>query len=164
VAVYTAADAPQREGHLNRFIERIRTFVVTEEYVDTDDLVRRVRRRLQELADEAVSPWVKLNELVFRADEIDDSGATITIRARTDDEIAHRLEVVRDQGYGRTRMPFVYGDRVRAGQLNTLRRTVRAGGATQITIELTQVQAPQPPLSFSPLSSLKRKTGTSSPV
>jgi Domain of unknown function (DUF4062) len=29
LALYTAADAPGREGHLNRFIERIRTFVTT---------------------------------------------------------------------------------------------------------------------------------------
>jgi hypothetical protein len=43
-----------------------------------------------------------------------------------------------------TRMRFVYDDRVRDGQLSTLRRTVRAGGATEITIELTQVHAPQP--------------------
>jgi hypothetical protein len=90
-----------------------------------------------------VSPWVKLDDLVFRADEIDDEGATITIRARANDEIAHRLEQIRDQRYGHQRLRFVY-DRVREGQLNGLRRTVRAGGATEITIELAQAAAPQP--------------------
>jgi hypothetical protein len=62
VAVYTAAEAPRREGHLNRFIERVRTFVTTESYRDIADLDRRVRRRLHELAAEALSPWVKLGD------------------------------------------------------------------------------------------------------
>lgn len=143
VVVYAAADAPTREGHLNRFIERLRTFIVTESYADVDDLVRRAGRRLQELADEAISPWVKLDDFVFRADEIEDAGTTITVRARASDEIAHRLEALRDQGYGRRRVRFVYGDRVREGELSAMRRTVRAGGATEITIELTQMRQPQ---------------------
>jgi len=143
VAVYTAASAAGREGHLNRFIDRVRTFVVTENYADLEDLVRRVRRRLRELADEAVSPWVKLGDLVFRADEVDDAGNTITVRARTSDEIAHRLETIRDQQYGRQRLHFVYRARVVEGELSGFRRVIRAGGADEITIELTQVSAPQ---------------------
>jgi hypothetical protein len=142
IAVYAAAHAPAREGHLNRFVDRIRTFVVTENYTDVNDLVRRVRRRLGELADEAVSPWVKLDDFVFRADEIDDTGNAITIRARANDEIVQRLEQIRDQRYGRQRLRFIH-DRVREGELPTLRRTVRAGGATEITIELASVSAPQ---------------------
>jgi hypothetical protein len=142
VAVYIAAGALGREGHLNRFIDRVRTFVVTENYADADDLVRRVQRRLQELGDEAVSPWVKLDELIFRADEIEDAGATITIRARASDEIAHRLEQIRDESYGRQPVRFVY-DRVREGELRGLHRTVRSGGTTEITIELAQAGAPQ---------------------
>lgn len=143
VAVYSAASAPGREGHLNRFLDRVRTFVVTENYADAEDLVRRVRRRLRELADEAISPWVKLGDLVFRADEIDDAGNMITARARTSDEIAHRLETIRDQRYGRQRLRFVYRARVVEGELSGFRRTIRAGGADEITIELTRVSAPQ---------------------
>lgn len=55
VAVYTAVEAPGREGHLNRFIERVHTLVTTESYRDPADLDRRVRRRLRELAAEALS-------------------------------------------------------------------------------------------------------------
>ncbi len=128
---------------MNRFIDRVRTFVVTECYGDVDDLVRRVRRRLQEFGDEAVSPWVKLGDLVFRADEIDDAGQSITIRARAGDEIAHRLEAIRDQQYGRPRLRFVYSGRVADAELSGFRRTVRAGGGTEITIELTQARPAQ---------------------
>jgi Domain of unknown function (DUF4062) len=143
IAAYPAASAPGREGHLARFIDRIRTFIVTEDFRDAGDLERRVRRRLHELAAEALSPWVKLGELVFRADEIDDAGATVTLRARSGDEIARRLESLRDQQFGRARQRFVYLGRVGEGEVSTVRRTVRAGGANEITVELTQVRPPQ---------------------
>ena len=142
VAVYTAADAPGREGHLNRFIERVRTFVTTESYRDIADLDRRVRRRLHELAAEALSPWIKLGDHVFRADLIADHGETVTITARLNDEIAHAFEAMREQ-WGRPRLKLTYGTRVVEGEVGAVRRTVRAGGTHQIEIELARVQPPQ---------------------
>jgi len=143
VTVYTAADAPGREGHLIRFIERVRTFVTTESYRDIADLDRRVRRRLHELSAEALSPWVKLGDYVFRADLIADHGETVTITARLSEEIAHAFEAMRDQRWGRPRLKLTYGTRVVEGEVGTVRRTVRAGGADQIEIELVRVQPPQ---------------------
>jgi hypothetical protein len=143
LAVYTAAEAPGREGHLNRFIERVRTFVTTESYRDIPDLGRRVRRRLHELAAEALSPWVKLGEHVFRADLIADHGETVTITARLSDEIAHALEAMRDRQWGRPRLKLTYGSRVVEGEVGGLRRTVRAGGSDEIEIELVRVQPPE---------------------
>ncbi len=63
IAVYTAATRPARDGHLNRFIERVHTVVTTESYRDIADLDRRVRR-LHALAAEALSPRVKLGDYV----------------------------------------------------------------------------------------------------
>lgn len=143
VAVFTAADAPGREGHLNRFIERVRTFVTTERYRDIADLDRRVRRRLHELAAEALSPWIKLSDYVFRADLIADHGETVTMTARLEDEIAHAFEAMRDQQWGRPRLKLTYGTRVVEGEVGAVRRTVRAGGTDQIEIELGRVQPPQ---------------------
>lgn len=142
VNVYVAGQAPGREGHLSRFIERVRFFVTTEDYADPDDLARRVRRRLEELAAEALSPWIKLGELVFRADEIEDTGATIVIRARASEEIAHQLEARRDQRYGRTSLRFVSRSRVGNGELAGVQRTTRAAGPEELTVELTRVQPP----------------------
>jgi hypothetical protein len=127
---------------LTRFIERVRFYTTTENYADVDDLARRLRRRLQELAAEALSPWVKLGELVFRADEVDDAGATVIVRARVSDEIAHQLETLRDQRYGRTRLRFVHRSRVVEGELANLRRTTRAEGTDELTAELTEVRPP----------------------
>lgn len=144
VGVFVSADAPGREGHSARFIERVRFFITTENYSDADDLARRVRRRLHELAAEALSPWVKLDELVFRADQVDDAGDTVTVRARVSDEIAHHLESARDRRFGTTRLRFVHRGRVVEGDLAGVRRTTNASGADELTIELARVERAQP--------------------
>jgi uncharacterized protein DUF4062 len=144
VNVWVAENAPAREGHLSRFInERLRVFITTESFSDTADLARRVRRRLTELAAEDLSPWVKVDELVFRADEIDDRGSSLAIRARLDSELLHRLETIRDEQYSRTRHRLAYGDRVVEGELAGLQRRTRAGGSSEVTLEFAQVAPPQ---------------------
>lgn len=142
VNVYVAANAPRREGALSRFIERVRFFVTSENYSDAEDLARRVQRRLEELASEALSPWIKLGDFVFRADEVVDAGNTITIRARVSEDIAHQLEALRDRRHGRERVRFVSRSRVAEGVAAGVRRTTRAGGAEELTIELSNVQPP----------------------
>ena len=144
VAVYNAAEAPGREGHLRRFLERVRVFVTTESYDDPDDLARRVRRRLHELAAEALSPWVKLGNYVFRADLIDDGGDTVLVRARTHEEIATAFEAMRDHQWSRERLRLTYGTRVVDGELAAVRRTTRAGGVSELELTLGSVAVPQP--------------------
>lgn len=142
IAVYVNAAAPGREGALARFIERIRFFITTETYNDSADLARRVRRRLEELAAEALSPWIKLDDYVFRADEIVDSGDAISIRARVSEEIAHRLEVLRDQRFTSVSLCFVSRSRVVEADLAGVERTTRAAGAEELTITLSGVRRP----------------------
>jgi len=135
--VLTAADAPGREGHLARFIDRVRF-----NYVDADDLTRRVRRRLHELAAEALSPWVKLGDFVFRAEHITEDGNTVTVRTRVSEEISFQLEALRDQRHARRRLRFVHRSRVVDAELTEVRRTTSAGGVDELTLELAQ---PRPP-------------------
>lgn len=144
VTVFVAASAPGREGHLRRFIDgRVRTFLTTEDYEDANDLARRVKRRLHELAAEALSPWVKLGEYVFRADEIDEDGKTATIHAHVSDEVAHRLEAMRDQPYNRQNIRLAYRNRVIDAVLIGVRSTTRVAGAPELTIDLGQVSLPR---------------------
>jgi hypothetical protein len=102
-----------------------------------------VRRRLHELVAEALSPWVKLGDHVFRADLIADHGETVTITAKLSDEVTHALEAMRDRDWGRPRLKLTYGSRVVEGEVGALRRTVRAGGSDEVEIELVRVQPPQ---------------------
>ena len=116
--------------------------MTTETFSDAADLGRRVQRRLQELAAEAVCPWVKLGDLVFRADEIVEGRETATSRARTDEEIAHRLQELSDQRFGRLALRFTYAGRVLDTSLATVRRVTRAGGGSEVEIELEEVRIP----------------------
>ncbi|MBA3366035.1 MAG: DUF4062 domain-containing protein [Actinobacteria bacterium] len=143
ILVYVAADESTREGHLRRFIDRVRVFVTTESYAGVDDLVRRLRRRLHELAAERLSPWVKLGRYVFRADLIDDSGDTVSLQARVSEDIAHALEQARDRRWGRERMRLTYASRVVEGEIAAVRRTTRAGGASMLEVRLERVTPPQ---------------------
>ncbi len=143
INVYVAAQASGREGALTRFVERIRFFVTTEDYGDAEDLMQRVQRRLNDLAAEALSPWVKLGDYVFRADEIVDTGDRITIRARVSDEVAYQLQTRGNQALGRQRLRFVSRNRVAEGDIVGVQRTTRAGGADELTTELRNVQQPQ---------------------
>ena len=102
-----------------------------------------MERRLNELAGEALSPWVKLGDLVFRADEIDDRGEAITVTARVSEEVAHRLETLRGDRFTRSRVRFVHRSRVRDGELMSIRRTTRATGADEVAVELGAVRFPE---------------------
>jgi hypothetical protein len=142
VGMYVAADSRHREGALSRFIDRVRYSLTTENYTDAADLARRVSRRLDELAAEALSPWIKIGDLVFRADEIFDTGEAITVRARVSEEIAHHLESLRDGRHGRQRVVYVSRTRVATAEIGGVLRTTRAGGPEELTVELVAVKTP----------------------
>jgi hypothetical protein len=143
VNVYVASNARNREGALSRFLDRVRFFVTTESYANDADLAHRVGRRLEELAAEALSPWIKLGDFVFRADEITDAGSTITIRARVSEEISHQVSALRDNPYRRERLNFASRTRVATCELGGAKHTIRAGGADEITVELTKIEPPR---------------------
>jgi hypothetical protein len=143
VVVFTAEDGAGREGLLTHFInDRLRVFLTTENYADADDLARRVRRRLQELGAEALSPWVKLGDLVFRADEIIEDATTCLVKLQTNEDVAYRVNALRDQQYGRRQLRLSYEPRVIDGELTDVRRTVRSGGRSELQVTLSRLQLP----------------------
>lgn len=143
VVVFTAEDGASREGLLTHFInDRLRVFLTTENYADADDLARRIRRRLQELGAEALSPWVKLGELVFRADEIVEDATSCVISFQTNEDVAYRVGTLRDQQYGRRQLRLSYESRVIDGELTDVRRTVRSGGRSELQVTLSRLQLP----------------------
>lgn len=143
VAVYVSAESPKREGHLRRFIDRIQVFLATENYSDAADLSRRLSRRLDELASEALAPWVKLGDYVFRADLIDDHGETLLLRARASSDVGFGVEQLRGQQWGRTRVRLTYEAGVVDGEVGSVRRTTSAGGTSTLEVALERVTRPQ---------------------
>jgi hypothetical protein len=83
---------------------------------------------------------VKVHDVIVAVDELDDTGETITLKGRLDDDTHRRLDALRRRGYGTTRVRFVSANRVADADLHQLRRTTRAG-ATETAIELTRAEA-----------------------
>jgi hypothetical protein len=146
IQIWIAASAPQRDAPLVRLInDRLRVFHTTEDYVATEDLAERVERRLHKLAAEALSPWVKVGDLVFRADVIEDNGSEATIHAQASREIVRALEALRPgaSGYGQTETRFAYEHAVWNCRLASVSTRVVASGWSEVTLELEQLQRPR---------------------
>jgi Domain of unknown function (DUF4062) len=95
MAIWTLA-APDREGHEQSFLDEVRTFYVAPEFRMAADLQRQVEERLRAIAAEDLAPWCKLENVIFRAMEVEDRGSTIQVTAR-----------VRFAARGSAAMPFV---------------------------------------------------------
>jgi len=85
IAVWVAADGAGRQGDARDFVDELRAFHTTGTYADVDSLVRSVRSRLLEMAADEDSPWVKIGNVVFRAESIEDDGRNLVISMQTRD-------------------------------------------------------------------------------
>jgi hypothetical protein len=84
--------------------------------------------------------WVKINDLIFGVDELDDAGEVISLKGRLDEDVSRRLDGLRESGYGNTRVRFVSATRVADAELKLVRRTTRAG-QTETVIELERAES-----------------------
>jgi hypothetical protein len=142
ISVWVAQDDTERDGSLINFIEDLRIFHVTGSFDDSEDFSSKLERRLRTLAAESVCPWVKLDEYVFRAEEIDHRSSEITLVAVIHPEIGRKIEAL-TQGWNRRSIRLAYGDVVVEAELDAVERTVRAGQPTQTTIRLVRPSSPR---------------------
>lgn len=89
--------------------------------------------------DDVESLWVKVDDMVFEAESVEDTGATITISGRFDQDTARRLERLRPSNFGGSRVRVVHGDRVVDASVRRLRRSDRAR-RSDIDLELDRVE------------------------
>lgn len=75
VSVWSTED--DLDGRQRDFLEAVRVFHTTGSYGSPEDLGAKVERRLREMAAEALSPWVKVCNAVFRATKVTDDGASV---------------------------------------------------------------------------------------
>lgn len=135
VSVWSGED--DLDGRQRDFLEVVRVFHTTGSYGSPDDLGAKVERRLREMAAEALSPWVKVGNAVFRATKVTDDGTSVLISARIrDNAVAASLEARRpNQSFGRntdSRITWPGGtSRVR---VTGVRVEVGAGRARTVTV------------------------------
>ena len=121
-----AADC-ERDGRQGDFLDEVRVFHTTGSYSSPDELSTRVERRLRTIAAEALTPWVKIGNVVFRAQSVRDDGENITVVGRIQDNtIAASLEARRPgsplRGAADTRLTWSGGTsrtRISAVQVET---------------------------------------------
>jgi hypothetical protein len=75
----------EHDGRQNDFVEEVGVFNTYGSYGDDEELTKGVVRRLQDLASEAVCPWAKLGQVVFRTTLVRSTGGTILVEATTRD-------------------------------------------------------------------------------
>lgn len=82
---------PQRD-----FLDEVRVFRTTGSYLAPNDLADGVSARLRVLAAEALSPWVKVGNAIFRGRRVVYDGTRLVIEARVrDDGVIAALEALR---------------------------------------------------------------------
>lgn len=132
LAVWAQRDV-DREGQQQSFLHDVQTFNVTGEFTGPADLTADVRRRLESIAAEEQSPWVKLGNLIFRANQIQIARDKAVLSATIKDAaIADALSSM-DSQWGTRDRTFAWAKGVydaRVSRVESVSRTVRAQNFT----------------------------------
>lgn len=148
ISVWVRDDGADRQGDARDFIDEVRVFHTTGSFANADDLVRRVRARLVEIASDDLAPWVKLGVVVFRADRVTDRGSQVRVEATVrDPAVAEALAALRP-GQWRRVEPVIFTDHTTSRPVHvegvTMTRTTRSSHG----FELDLTADTQPTTSF----------------
>jgi hypothetical protein len=113
IAVWVAADHGDRQGNARDFVAELQVFHTTGAYTTVPSLTQSVEERIREIAAEEDAPWVKLDEIVFRARSIEDNGQQVTTTAQTRDRaVANAIQALRPVDHARSSqpVPLTFGD------------------------------------------------------
>jgi Domain of unknown function (DUF4062) len=132
----------EMDGAQRDLIQGARNLYTTSSWSDPPDLGQRVRRRLEDLAAEELTPWVRVGRAVFRATEIVNDGRSISITAEVRTDAVHtELVRLRDQRAGS--LPFaspIDARNVRLAELST--RTLSTIGHEERLVLTAEEQRP----------------------
>lgn len=144
IAVWTLATG-EREGPQQSFVDEVRTFYVAPSFTTADDLRSKVEDRLRDIAAEDLAPWCKLENVVFRATEVEDRGDTIEVKARVrDDAVARALEEMRGDRFERgIRAQFTWSGRSKYVKVAGVHVTTTSGKSKLFCIDLDLEEAPR---------------------
>jgi len=136
IAIWSADDGSARQGDARDFLAEVRTFHTVGTWTDPEQLPASVVTRMRELAAEADSPWIKLGDLVFRADAIVDDGRTLQIEMNSrDSEALGALESLRPGAWQRqTELPVTTADRSGTARVTAVVSSASSAQRRQLTV------------------------------
>jgi len=127
-----------------RFVDEVRTFHVTADFDSPTELASEVRHRIERLAAEDLSPWCKLDNIVFRATRIRDTGKEISLTASIHDHrVAANLEGMRGSWWYLPDRRFTYANRSRLIEVKEVISSVESSRSTRVKIAMTPSSASQ---------------------
>ena len=130
----------EMDGSQCDLIQGARNLSTTSPWSDPEDLGRRVRRRLEELAAEELTPWVRVGRTLFRAREITNDGKSILLTAAVRSDAVH-AERVRLRDNRASGVPFASPHTALPVQILELStRTVSTIGHEELLTLVTQEQ------------------------
>lgn len=140
-----ALNAKDREGHQQSFLDEIRVFHVVPTFNSPEELQSQIDERLKSIAAEDLAPWCKLGSIVFRATEVADDGARITVTARVrGDDVAHALEALRgERGMRGNDARFTWDGRSRYVRVESAGATTTAARSRIMRLALEVIEPPR---------------------
>lgn len=132
-------------GHQREFIDEVRVFRTTGAYSSPNDLAVGVDRRLRQLAAEALSPWVKIGNVVFRARRVVYNGKTLRVEARIrDDRVVASVEALRPHGFwgGPSELRATWSGRTEFVAIKTVESETAPARGSRISLEAERTEAP----------------------
>jgi hypothetical protein len=143
IAAWVAGDDAGRQGDARDFVAELQRFHTTGGYTGTASLTGSVLDRLREIAAEEDVPWVKLNDVVFRARSIEDDGKRLTITMQSRDrEVVGALQAMRPQPMRSvSRVPVTFGDTSGTAQVTEVSSQSSSVSLTQLMM-LAEVERP----------------------
>lgn len=141
ISVWVAVDGSSRQGNTRDFVDEVRLFHTTGEFVDETGLIIGVLRRLREIAAQDLSPWVMLGDLAFRASRIEEDTDTITLQTSIRDaDVEQALMELRGGRIGQ--QATVYSDHSKS--YSVLVDEVTRSATSTATSELSLLLRKQP--------------------
>lgn len=137
VSFWALSDGSGRAGHARMFLDEVRAFYVTGSFETAADLPDRVMTRMREMAAEDLAPWVKLGDLVFRAERISDTGRELVLTCRVRDRaVQHALEQLDPAtAFGRgAELAITYGDRSGRGRVEHMEVQTTSVAVRNVTL------------------------------
>jgi Domain of unknown function (DUF4062) len=137
IATWVAAQDGARQGHARDFVAELQVFHTTGTYTTVPSLTRSVEERIREIAAEQDTPWVKLDEIVFRATSIEDDGHRLTVTAQTRDRgVTNAIQALRPSEYARSSqsIPVTFGDMSGAARVTGVSSLSASATLQELTI------------------------------
>lgn len=138
ISFWARSEASNRQGHARSFLSDVQVFHVTGSFATSADLPAKVECRLREIAADDLAPWVKLGDVVMRADTATARRDGLIVRGRVDDQaVLSRLEALSDGGWGRPEeIQATQGNRSGRGHIEDLEVETRSAAFSTATVTL----------------------------